>query len=57
MFRELELGMFCGEEKMGGPSWVATLDGRVSEDKEREVKVVVEVSKGEFMMCGKWACK
>ena len=33
------------------------LDGRVAGDKGREDRVVVDVKKGELMMCSKWFCK
>ena len=36
---------------------VATLDGRVSGDEVREVKVAVVVSEGELMIFDKWFCE
>ena len=36
---------------------VATLEGKVAEDEGQEDRVVVEVSKGEFMMCNEWTFK
>ena len=36
---------------------VATLDGRVSGEEVREVKVAVEVRDGELMMFGEWSCE
>ena len=36
---------------------VATLDGRVLGEEEREVRVAVLVREGELMMCGKWVCE
>ena len=36
---------------------VATLEGRVLGDKERDVKVAVDVNEGELMVCDGWFCK
>ena len=36
---------------------VATLDGRVSGEEVREVRVTVEVKDGELMMDDKWFCE
>ena len=36
---------------------VATLDGRVSGEEVRDIKVAVEVKEGELMMFGEWLCK
>ena len=45
-----------GMERVAHPG-VATLDGRVSGDEVREVKVAVDVSEGELMMFGEWFCE
>ena len=36
---------------------VATLEERVLGDKDRDVKIVVDVKDGELMMCNKWCCR
>ena len=36
---------------------VATLDGRVSREEVREVKVAVEIREGELMMFDEWSCE
>ena len=36
---------------------MVTLDGRVLRDKEREVRVVVDIKEGEFILCDEWLCK
>ena len=33
------------------------LEGRVSRDEKREVRVAVEVREGELIVCDKWVCK
>ena len=45
-----------GIERVAHPG-VAMLDGRVSGDEVREVKVAVVVSEGELMTCGEWFCE
>ena len=45
-----------GIDRVAHPG-VATLDGRVSGDEVREVKVAVDVSEGELMMFGEWCCR
>ena len=45
-----------GMERVAHPG-VATLDGRVSGDEVREVRVAVEVREGELMMFGEWFCE
>ena len=45
-----------GMERVAHPG-VATLDGRVSGEEVREVKVVVEVRERELMMFNEWSCE
>ena len=45
-----------GMERVAHPG-VATLDGRVSGEEVREVKVAVEVREGELMMFDEWFCE
>ena len=36
---------------------VATLEGRVSGDEEREAKIAADIGEGELMMCDEWVCE
>ena len=36
---------------------VVTLEGRVFGDKERDVRVAVDIKEGELMMFDKWVCE
>ena len=57
--------VFVGNQRLAGlatgervvHSEVAMLDGRVAGDKEREVRVVVDVRKGDVMLFIKRVCK
>ena len=48
------LARSVGEKRREVHLRVATLDGRVLEEEEREVRVAVLVREGELMMCDKW---
>ena len=50
------LAFSVGMERVAHPG-VATLDRRVSGEEMQEVKVVVEVSNGELMICDGWWCE